>query len=238
MGLCLTEGLSLRQTADTLGIAVSTAFRWRHRLLSPLTQEERPALGGAEKIVELIDTRYPDCHKGERLLDRRPRRRGMHTAFAGQAALSVLLARDREGHTLVEVLGPGPPGVGTLIGVLAPSLVEGSVVCTKGRPWYKDLCARLRVTRRRGWEEESPLIDWLRQQPKVKQGLETEAGRMRSLDAVAGLGWRLRAWLATFRGVASKYLPNYLAWFRFRERVARLSAREAGHRLLACAGAA
>lgn len=43
---------------------------------------------------------------------------------------------------------------------------------------------------------------------------------------------RLKKWMERFQGVATKYLDNYLFWFRFLERYKSLSPYEAKRALL------
>ncbi|MGE5553997.1 MAG: transposase [Betaproteobacteria bacterium] len=106
LGRCLAEMLTVRQTAERLRIAPSTAFRWRHRVLAALAGEPRPVLRG---IVGVVEAYYPECHKGERKLPRLARRREMdYTFLLRREAVCVILARDREGRGLVE---PGCRGV-------------------------------------------------------------------------------------------------------------------------------
>lgn len=45
-GLCLLEGLSVRGSAEVLGISPSTAFRWRHRFLDTLRANKKPRVTG------------------------------------------------------------------------------------------------------------------------------------------------------------------------------------------------
>ena len=44
------------------------------------------------------------------------------------------------------------------------------------------------------------------------------------IQNVNALHSRLKAWLASFRGVSTKYLPLYLAWFRYFDTAAPLKS--------------
>jgi transposase-like protein len=50
----LRDGLSLNRTADRLGIAQSTAFRWRHRFLAPLKPFRLKPLSALPKPTKRI----------------------------------------------------------------------------------------------------------------------------------------------------------------------------------------
>ncbi len=51
LGWCLWEGLSVRDSAQLLGVHPSTAFRWRHRFLSALRASEKPRLTGVAEVT-------------------------------------------------------------------------------------------------------------------------------------------------------------------------------------------
>lgn len=230
---CLVDGLSVRRTAERLGIHPSTAFRWRHRLLASLIAREPPILAG---IVEVAEFYYPDCRKGERRLPRPPRRRGIvATRFSGQAAVCVILARDRQGGKLTGVAGPGVPGVWAVSAVLCPSLSEGSVLCTEGFYWYRDFCRRAGVAHRMANGLHQP---WIPRQ-LLRQLYESDPeAAVYHIRKVVHWRHKLKGWLKVFRGVASKYLERYLAWFRFVDGARRLSRSAAAEMLLTSSGLA
>ncbi len=71
---CMAEGLSIRKTAAKLGISVKQAFRWRHRFLSYLSEQQPAAMTG---VVEADETFFPLSFKGQRQgLPRPPKKRG------------------------------------------------------------------------------------------------------------------------------------------------------------------
>ena len=81
-------------SAERCGVAVSTAFRWRHRFRAP----PRPTrlLSG---IVEVDETYIFSSCKGERRLGRKARRRGGKAAKRGLSdeQTPILVAADRSG---------------------------------------------------------------------------------------------------------------------------------------------
>ena len=69
-GASMSKGETVATSAERCGVAGSTAFRWRHRFL-------RAVSGGVVKlrgIVEADETFVLASRKGERNLDRKPRR--------------------------------------------------------------------------------------------------------------------------------------------------------------------
>lgn len=60
---CLAEGLTIKQSAEHLGISISTSFAWRHKHLSAL----KPAkVDNMQKIKSLLTIKTPFSQKGSR----------------------------------------------------------------------------------------------------------------------------------------------------------------------------
>ena len=100
----LITGESLVKAAERCGVAVSTAFRWRHRFLSAPALDKPGRLTG---IVEADETFILESFKGKRAALPRPaRKRGGKASKRGLSAeqIPVLVARDRTGQTTDAVL--------------------------------------------------------------------------------------------------------------------------------------
>ena len=69
-GACLASGKTVRESAEHCRIAVTTAFRWRHRFLAAKSREPSRLRG----IVEVDETYFPGSKKGDRNLTRKARR--------------------------------------------------------------------------------------------------------------------------------------------------------------------
>src|SRR5512143_3508891 len=106
----LSAGESVRKSAARCDVAVSTAFRWRHRFLRAIKTDTAP-LGG---IVEADETYVLESHKGSRAWknaaagqldakepERKPRKRGGKASRRGLSSeqVPVLVAADRTGTT-------------------------------------------------------------------------------------------------------------------------------------------
>jgi transposase-like protein len=101
-GASMSKGETVAASAERCGVAGSTAFRWRHRFL-------RAVSGGVVKlrgIVEADETFVLASRKGERNLDRKPRKRGGKASKRGLSdeLVPVLVAVDRSGSTVSAVL--------------------------------------------------------------------------------------------------------------------------------------
>jgi transposase-like protein len=203
---------TVRRTARALTLAVSTAFRWRHRILVALRQAEARRLTGTVAVAE---TCFPHSEKGRRDLERSPRRRGELFGTWLGPRVWVLLARERPGgRAFSDLVGPRRPGPHELERCLAPRLEpDVTLQATLNLPAVPAFAARsgLASTTLRG-----------------TAALHHPAALYNTL---------LRRWLQPFQGVATRYLPNYLAWHRFLHDCDRTGLNDsAAHQcLLACA---
>jgi transposase-like protein len=209
---CLLESLTLRLTARALGVHLTTAFRWRHRLLAALRATDSTTLRGDVAVAE---TCFPFSEKGCRHLDRPPRARGDRFWWLNRRVW-VVLARDDAHQPWSDVVGPLRARIEELDQTLAPHLAPTARITTSEGP-YSAVARFARVRRLRYRRLRGPEL-------------------LRHPAALYGAA--MRRWLARFQGVASRYLPHYLAWHRFLARTQNqgLDPWAAHNRLLrACA---
>lgn len=196
----MQKGLTIRESAKIANVAVTTAFRWRHRMLKAPSQAKDAEMDG---IVEADETYFLESFKGNRELSRPARKRGGKASKRGlsKEQIPVLIVRDRRGRQFDEVL----PAVNKeTLGVLLPQLLSNeSVLCTDGAHVYKS------VAKSYGIPHESLRYG--------KHGRVKE--RAFHIQNVNAYDSRLKRWMQRFCGVATKYLPNYLGWRRMYERV-------------------
>jgi len=195
----LIDGLSVRKAAEQCGVHKNTSFRWRHRFLtSPAAVEPRHLHG----IVEADETYFLESHKGERNLPRPPRKRGGKASKRGLSdeQIPVLIARDRDHITLDAVL----PRADTqsLKKVLGPVIDPDAILCSDANPIYRSFTRQAHI-------EHRPI--------NLSAGIRVVDNAFHIQNANA-YDSRLKGWMSRFRGVATKYLPNYLGWRRCIER--------------------
>lgn len=99
----LIEGLTVRASGRQCGIDKNTSFRWRHRFLTLPAATKANHLQG---IIEADETFFPSSCKGQRHLNRPPRKRGkqIHVRGTGKDQVPVLVVRDRSGATADSIL--------------------------------------------------------------------------------------------------------------------------------------
>jgi transposase-like protein len=195
----LREGLSLNQVAERLNIAQSTAFRWRHRFLAVPKTVQAPALAG---IAEADETYFLRSRKGARkALGRPPRKRGGKAGKRGTSKelIPVLIARDRAGATANFILES--TSANDIGAALKPILPADTILCSDGSS------ALAAAARHLGVEHHAL---------NVAAGVRVDgAWHVQNVNA---FGSRLREWLRRFKGVSTRYLENYLGWFRALDR--------------------
>jgi transposase-like protein len=195
----LRDGMTITQAAKQLKVARSTAFRWRHRFMAaPKTIQARSLTG----IAEADETFFLHSRKGQRGLDRKPRRRGGSAAKRGlsKAQVPVLVARDRSGATANIILAAD--GRADLVAALKPLLPSDTILCTDGSSVLAAAVKEIGVTHR-------PV--------NVSARRRVIAG-VYHIQNVNAFDSRLKNWIRRFHGVATKYLDSYLGWFRTLDR--------------------
>ena len=194
----LLDSLPVRKGADRIGVHRNTAFRWRHRFLHWVKLDRPAALNG---VVEADETFLLESQKGSRTLDRPARRRG---GRAAKRSISceldcILVARDREGRTIDAVTGRGALTAAQLERDLLPRLDQQALLVSDSHAAYRAFARKHRIAH---------------ETVNLRAGVR--ARRLGNLaihvQNVNAYHQRFKTWLQGFRGVASRYLPNYLGW--------------------------
>jgi len=194
----LLDSLPVRKAADRVGVHRNTAFRWRHRFLR-WVKLDRPAL--LNGIVEADETFLLESQKGSRTLQRPARRRGGRAAERGISSEldCILVARDREGRTIDAVTGRGALTAAQLERDLLPRLDRQALLVSDSHAAYRAFARKHRIAH---------------ETVNLRAGVR--ARRLGNLaihvQNVNAYHQRFKTWLQGFRGVASRYLPNYLGW--------------------------
>lgn len=190
---CLKNGLSVRKAASQCGIHKNTAFLWRHRFLKLHNSIKPTELNG---IIETKETYFRKSEKGSRKLRRKARKRGGKKIRLPKAEhVCLLIARDRYRNTF-----------DTLIQKLSTSSIlksqqifsKDALFCSEAKWIYRNFTKKAHL--RHGTL-------------KLTEGEECKKDIVH-LKNVTNYQQRLTTWLLRFHGVATKYLNNYLAWYR------------------------
>ena len=192
----LRRSSTLRVVAERLNMHLCTAFRWRHALLRYMEALDCTVLDGTVELKELL---FAYSRKGARGLSE-PRRRGVR--FRGWEWHQVprdrvLLACSRSGIVHSALIGGGAAAV-ALVQDWVHSRLRGRCTILSRLPRAGPVGSPVRSA---GHD-----FQMLRSIPGAD-----ELG-LRHTRNVEAYERRLLEWIATFRGVASKYRDHYLVW--------------------------
>ena len=193
---CMELKLTLREAATICNINLKTAFLWRHRFLTAQSEKYSDKLSG---IIEVDEFFLAYSEKGSRKLteERVARKRGGNIdkrTKDGQVA--VLLSTDRSNHMIDGILSEDTASEIQLH--LEPHIKGNSVLCSDGAWAYVNIAKTTNCDHKRLVSGRNRVID-----------------KIYHIQTVNGAIAHFKGWVdGKMRGVATKYLSHYLAWFR------------------------
>ena len=193
--------MSIRKSAVIVGINPTTSFQWRHKILNAIKSELPSKLSGTVEIDEVI---IPESFKGNHSKDedfymgRAPRKRGPKLSERGSLrSVRVLCCLSRREEIFSDVIGRNRPVAEQLIGILEDKIETGSPICTNNNASYRTVAKELNLTL---YKLTSP-------NQVIEEKYDNQKAKF--------FGKQLKGFLASFNGVATKYLNNYIAWLKW-----------------------
>ncbi len=204
-------GGSLRQNAADFDIALSTAFKWRHKIMQGYSVAPSRKLKG---IAEADETFFLFSEKGNKKVSRRriSRKRGGSASKAGisNEQVPVIVGCDREGELILGVAGRGRISLKAIERVLGSRIDDDAVLCTDSHNSFKAFAKAHSI----------------KYQPvNISKGKRV-VKKIYHIQHVNGAHTRVKAWMARFNGVATKYLNAYMGWFGLMEETKHYPDRE------------
>jgi len=197
------EEKSLDKITELLGINKKTAFDWRHKILASLRDTDKISFDG---ITESDETFFLLSEKGCRHLEREGRKRGSTSSKKGisDEQVAVIVTADRQGAYEFDVAKLGRITKKSIEDSIGDRISPKTVLCTDSHVSYKGFAIDNEI-------EHHPLRADLKQ--FVKDGVF-------HIQHVNSLHNRLKKWITEkFWGVSTKYLQQYLNWFRMKEKL-------------------
>ena len=190
------EAQTLRRAAAALDIHVSTAFRWRHRILRATRRNE---LAPLTSWIELFEFVLAASNKGTRQPPGLARRRGarLTSIWTETARARSLLARDRRGLLRSFPLETRIVAADELHAHFSNAFAPHSTLLLA----YRNPAPYLTAARRAGLRV-------------VPLGLLDHSDRRLHVRHITAYARRLYRWLLRFRGIATYYREHYFAWHR------------------------
>lgn len=202
---CLISGYSIRKSAKTIGVCDKTSFYMRHKLLDCI--RAYIGIGHVEGIVELDGTTVAESFKGNHkksgfIIPREPRKRGIeiHTEGIGDAYVSIASAIDRHGNLILEAVCKGNLNHTDLKKLFTNHIDTHSIICSDSHKPYIQFAK-----------------DFSLEHKQIQR--EFHNSSIYHINRINSLHHRFIQWLAGFRGVSTKYLPNYLTFFKLVEMI-------------------
>ena len=195
------QNKSLDKIKKELQINKKTAFDWRHKILASLEESKKTSFNG---IVESDETFFLQSDKGRKELDRAARKRGGHSSTRGisKDQVAVIVTADRKGALDMKVATLGRISKYDIDKAIGNRIEKDSILCSDGHVSYK------------GFAKDNNLsLVVLR--ADLKQYVKNKIYHIQNVNSIHN---RLKKWIdSTFWGVSTKYLQNYLNWYRVQE---------------------
>ncbi|MCK9499979.1 MAG: IS1595 family transposase [Bacteroidales bacterium] len=197
------KSITIRKAATQLDVNVKTIFDWRHKLLSAVSTMNGTSFSIG--IVECDDKQLDINEKGQRHLKRdaykRPSDRETKRGVSNDK-VSLMVATDRKGNPVMRIAKIGRIDVKSIEKTIGELISNSNVLCSDSHPsiisWAKG----------KDLEHHTFIAS--------KQHVKNKCYHVQHVNSLDNLYER---WIKPFYGVATKYLPQYLNWFVFLEKV-------------------
>lgn len=197
---CMIEKYSLRKTAEICGIALSTAFFWRHKILDTLQKmQDEVKLNG---IVEADETFMPISYKGHHKdfnFPRLAKKRGTANTKRGLSKELVCIpcVVNLNGKSIAKISNLGKPNIASLSKVIQGKVERESVFVTDSLRSYLKLSNEMSLNH-------------------IRIPRNKHSNGSFNIQVANNYHSRLKSMLVyNFKGVATKYLNNYLVYHNF-----------------------
>jgi transposase-like protein/ribosomal protein L20A (L18A) len=181
---CLNEGLSIRKAADVVEVHRNTTFRWRHRFLTNAKNLQPNIFNG---VVEAVESYFSYSEKGKKV--------PLHPEKIGEKVY-VVYNRDRARNTIDDIVQEFNNE--KLDESYKDVYPKDILFCSENNRVYRGFASKYKL--RHGTL-------------KIKEG-ELIKKDVVHINNVYTYKEDLYEWMSRFRGVATKYLKNYLSWYK------------------------
>jgi hypothetical protein len=186
----MSAGMSLRECARIVHISLTTSFFWRHRILCALQSfEDNVNFFGVVELEELL-MNYSE--KGKKRRDKKELKK---LTKKKPEKVAIIAATDRSGNILFKKLEDNRVQADHVADFLKSRISKDSVVCGSDKKAFKTVNA------------EHIKHKEISSKKKKKDSIYSVSTVHKKItDFVSWIYYK-------FRGVATKYLTNYIMWF-------------------------
>lgn len=200
----MMEEKSLDKIKEALSINKKTAFDWRHKILASLSEIDKNDFTG---ITESDETFFLNSEKGRTVINRKSRKRGGRSKTRGISndQVAVIVTQDRKSGLDLTVATMGRLKKIDIENAIGSRLKPNQVIlCSDAHVSYKGFAMDNKI-------EHHSLKGIIKQ--RVKNGVY-------HIQHVNSTHNRVKKWIDnTFWGVSTKYLQQYLNWYRIKETI-------------------
>lgn len=197
----MTEEKSLDKIKEKLKINKKTAFDWRHKILSSLSNiDKRDFIG----ITESDETFFLQSEKGKQVENRKSRKRGGASKKKGvnNDHIAVIVTQDRKKEIDLTVATKGRLKKIDIEKAIGDRFGQETILCSDSHVSYKGFAMDHNI-------EHHPLRSDLKQY--IKNGVY-------HIQHVNSTHNKIKKWIDNqFWGVSTKYLQQYMNWYRIKE---------------------
>ena len=220
---CMSKRLSLRKSAEIVGVSLRTSFFMRHKILSALKVDI--GVVNLSGVVEMDETFFAESFKGNHKKGNpdwvapraggQSRQRGKQVSYRGisHEQVCVSTAMDRNSGLVVVPACKGRLTIKRLSAIYDGKIEQSSIICTDSHNAYKSFAKSI----------PADLVQIER--GKHKKGLY-------HINHINSLHSRLKDWVKQFNGFSTKYIANYMYWFNWQERNKSISKYRQGRNVV------
>lgn len=211
LGLMVQEK-SLDKISEGLGINKKTAFDWRHKILASLDTKDEDDQDDFTGITESDETFFLRSEKGMEVKGRKSRKRGGKSKKRGVSndQVAVIVTQDRKSTLDLSVAKLGRIGKVDLENAIGKRVgKDTTILCSDGHHSYK------------GFAKDSGM-----EFHSVNASKGERVKGQYHIQHVNSTHNRVKKWIEnTFWGVSTKYLQQYMNWYRVKESIKSKSDR-------------
>jgi transposase-like protein len=207
---CMINGYSIRKCADEVNISVPTSFYWRHKILDAI--RAFMGVGSVGGVIEVDEAFFRESFKGNHkknttfVMPRKFHKIGVKGSFSSKPEkrkrgiskeqVCVLCAMDRTGNLVTELICKGRMKHTDLERVFSGRIEDEAILCTDSHKSYIKFAQNLGI-----------------ELQQIKRGKHKEG--IYHIQHINAFHSKLKKWMDRFNGVATKYLANYMYWFKW-----------------------
>lgn len=198
---CLQQGMTIRKAAIEVGISIQTSFDWRHKILASLPDIAPKVL---TDVVECDEMELPISHKGNRNLERLPRKRGTdfkrNEFYDDITTVQIITAVQRKKGKYLKAVETKRLTSMEITKALEGKIAPETILITDKHPSFRTY-AKSQTS--------------VKHKTVLSKEHVSKTDKNIHLQHVNNTHAQLRKFLMPFNGVSTKYLQNYLNWFAY-----------------------